>query len=82
MRNWCQAGFYFILGKLPLPSALKAQNCTVYVASQGTVIQSTVRLNVAQPHASSQAVTPKSTGVLFNVAIGDNVYSQHHSILT
>ena len=60
MKNWCQAGFHFILGKLPLPSAIKAPDCKVYVASQGNMIQSTARLNVAQPHASSQAVTALS----------------------
>ena len=53
MKAWSQPGFYYLLGKLPLPAHLSDQACTVIVASGDGTLQVTSQASaVAGQHTT------------------------------
>ena len=66
MKAWSQPGFYYLLGKLPLPAHLSDQACTVIVASRDGTLQVTSQASaVAGQHTQTAVKALQDFGILF-----------------
>lgn len=65
MRSWQQPGFFYVLGKLPIPTALSSANSAVFVMPDAASVQGTAKLNVEPETISAAASRLKNMGISF-----------------
>ncbi len=66
MKAWSRPGFYYLLGKLPLPAHLSDKACTVIVASGDGTLQITSKPSAVDGQHTQNAIKAlQGFGILF-----------------
>ena len=65
MRSWQQPGFFYVLSKLPIPTALSSANSAVFVMPDAASVQGTAKLNVEPETISAAASRLKNMDISF-----------------